>query len=77
MKNFEYFQNKETVLKSAIQKVENKLSWFKENQNSLSESILDTWNNYHDLHDRLIDRLSDNYFEYSQWHFNTHGYCFL
>jgi predicted transcriptional regulator len=73
MKTFEYFKQKETAIKNAIEKVETKLKWFKENQESLSYDILETWNNWHDLHDRLKDRLFDNYGDYQSYNFKTYG----
>ena len=33
------------------------------------------WNKLHDLHDRLINRLQDNYSDYQHWHFEEFGWC--
>ena len=76
-KNFQYFKEKEERLKKSIEKVESKLNWFKENKDSLDDKTLDTWNDWHDLKDRLKDRLSDNFHNYSSWHFSEHGWTII
>jgi hypothetical protein len=60
----EKFKHKETLLHFALKRVEQKLNWFDAEKDNLSESVLNTWNNWHDLEDRLKSRLRDNYLEY-------------
>ena len=67
MKNF---KNKETKLHSAIEKVNDALFKFSNG----SRLDVENWNNYHDLHDRLVDRLKDNLFDYQTYLFEKNGF---
>lgn len=32
------------------------------------------WNKWHNLEDRIVSRLKDNYSNYCDWHFQEHGW---
>jgi hypothetical protein len=59
------FIDKETAINKAIERVNNKLQYFNETPDL---PHLD-WNKWHDLHDRLQDRLIDNWSNFKEWHF--------
>lgn len=74
-------KNTETAINKAIKKVEVKLQWYNaENAkicgkwSEVEEEYFKRWNDWHDLHDRLIDALKDNYSEYQHYHFNKVGW---
>ena len=69
------FKDKERRLRLAIATVRAKLESFK----ILSESApndpqLTNWNNWHDLEDRLTDRLIDNWKAFKSWHWDTYQF---
>lgn len=68
------FIDRETRIKKAIERVKTKLQYFKDNSDILPESVLKHWNDWHDLHDRLINRLVDNWSDYKKWHFETYQF---
>ena len=59
--------DKQNRLQSAVDKVVNKLQEFKSNP----DKAPDNWNDWHDLHDRLNNRLVDNWKAYKNWHWET------
>ena len=61
------FIDKQTAINKAIDHVNNKLQYFKDTPNIDHKD----WNKWHDLHDRLQDRLVDNWSNFKEWHFNT------
>ena len=77
MKTIEWFLNKETQINISISKVESKLEWFKQNKDSLPVEVIETWNDWHDLHDRLQDRLQDNYCRCGSWKFQKYGFTVI
>jgi hypothetical protein len=64
------FIDKQTAINKAIERVNNKLQYFNENP-YLQHS---DWNKWHYLHDRLQDRLVDNWSNFKEWHFNTFNF---
>lgn len=66
--NLHYFQAKERQLKVALFKVKDRL--FKATQ----ENPLPNWNRWHDLQDRLEDRLKAHWDLYYDWHWSTQGW---
>lgn len=67
--NLQYFENKQNAINAAIERVAGKLGDF---ANGLIPP--DNWNNWHDLHDRLQNRLLDNWKEYKSWHWDKYGF---
>ncbi len=70
----EIFTQKESRLNSALSKVQNKLDYLAENQSNLPKAELDLWNNWHDLKDRITNRLWDNWSDFKDWHWEQFGY---
>ena len=70
----EIYVLKESRLNTALSKVEAKINWLSENQNILPSHELDKWNGWHDLKDRLNNRLWDNWTEFKAWHWEQ--FCF-
>ena len=66
------FIGKEIVLKNALDKVRAKLESFK--LKDFNDPELNTWNNWHDLEDRLNDRLIDNWKAFKSWHWDTYQF---
>jgi len=62
--------DKQNRLQSAVDKVVNKLHEFKNNPAQAPEN----WNSWHDLHDRLNNRLIDNWKAYKSWHWDTYHF---
>jgi len=67
MKNLKYFKKKEGLINRAIERVKDKLSWFKSegekiqgNWTDADREHLKDWNNWHDLQYRLEERLWQN-----------------
>jgi hypothetical protein len=61
------FKEKETALNLALTRVQNRLKYYAEN----SSQIFEDWNNWHDLEDRIKERLWQNWSNYKDWHFQT------
>lgn len=61
------FKDKETRLNLALTRVQNSLKHYAEN----SGQRFDDWNNWHDLEDRINERLWQNWSNYKDWHFET------
>lgn len=64
------FIDKQTAINKAIERVNNKLQYFNDNPQCENQD----WNKWHDLHDRLQDRLIDNWIAFKDWHFITFGF---
>ena len=65
---------KESRLKAALSKVQTKLDYLAENQNQLSDQDYNSWNNWHDLKDRIKNRLFDNWSDHMDWHWGEFGW---
>ena len=68
MKTKEYYINMETRLNIAKDKCHAVLCKYYEQGHG------DKWNEWLDLHDRIIRRLLDNLHEYRHWHFEQYGW---
>jgi hypothetical protein len=68
------FLKKQAQLNDALYRIDLKLDWFKENQENLPHNILKTWNNWHDLNDRIKDRVFENVRNYKIWHWEQYGF---
>ena len=71
------FKAIETRLNNAIKKVQDKLKWFEIMANNNHQGVkvnFNDWNKWHDLEDRLTDRLKDNYSNYKAWHWNEYQF---
>ena len=68
--NIDVFKQKEQRIKKAIKKVKTELNNFATG----NRKDVENWNNYHDLVDRLNDRLWQNWSEYKDWHWNNFGF---
>ena len=66
------FKDKETRLQNAINKVRAKLESF--HTLPPTDPQLNKWNDWHDLEDRLNDRLIDNWKAYKTWHWETYNF---
>jgi hypothetical protein len=62
---------KQLSLNKALERVKTRLAYYA--ANTVGNDFPD-WNNWHDLQDRIEDRLQDNYSAYSAWHFAKYGY---
>jgi len=71
MKAIEFYITKQDKLKTAIEKVKAELIKFSEGK----RKDVDNWNNFHDLEDRLTDRLKDNYYESQSNNFEKYGFA--
>jgi hypothetical protein len=65
------FKQKELSINAAIERVKIKLAYFEANKHNQD---FKEWNNWHDLEDRLIDRLKDNWSAFKDWHFTQFGF---
>lgn len=68
------FKQKENSLNLAIERVDRKLNYLKDNWQNMPPEEVNKWNNYHDLKDRLIDRKVKNLSDFYEWHFNEFGF---
>lgn len=73
--NFQKFLDKQTRLNNALNKVNAKLQYFNEvSQTGANLPEFENWNKWHDLHDRLKDRLQDNYNNFKNWHWEQYRF---
>ena len=72
--NTQYFQNQQERLLRAQKRIEVKLQWFKDNSDNLSEDVRQFWDSWHDLSDRINDRLLDNWQSFKSWHWDNYGF---
>ena len=63
----EKFIKKQTQLNKALDKVKARLTFYSEN--TTGNCDFPDWNNWHDLQDRIEDRLKNNYVNFLSWHF--------
>ncbi len=68
------FLENERKLKSALSRVKRKLNYFSDNRETLTEKDRENWNNWHDLENRLEDRIFQNWSDYKEWHFEENGF---
>lgn len=66
---YQYFKDKETRLNIALSKVQSKLKEYKDTPQIEHKD----WNDWHDLEDRLKERLMDNYLAYQSYLFEVNG----
>ena len=71
MKTIKFYIKKQDKLKTAIEKVKAELIKFSEGE----RMDKDNWNHFHNLEDRLTDRLKDNYFESQSNNFEKYGFA--
>ena len=64
MKTLEYFLRKQVKINNAVERVNKILIEFTEGKRDPER-----WNEVHDLKDRLIDRLYNNWSDYKDWHY--------
>jgi hypothetical protein len=79
------FVKKQDRLNAALEKVKSHLQYLadkyhgkgynKENGQEVKE--VETWNDWHDLEERIKNRLWDNYYDHQQWHFEKFGWAVL
>ena len=69
--NASKYIKKQDRLRAAIDRVNTQLSRFKD---GLCSDV-DNWDKFHDLKDRLQDKLAENYSEYQGKHFESFGWC--
>lgn len=74
------FKQKEDNLNRAIEKVKAKLLFY-DQQSAKIKGFSDQdrlffrdWNNWHDLEDRLNNRLWENWSEWKEWHWNKFAF---
>ncbi len=79
-KVFNFHKRKEAILQLAIQKVDIKLDFYSKESEKIQGNWSDSdrekfkdWNNLHDLKDRLMSRLNDNYCSYQSFCFRRFG----
>lgn len=65
------FKDKETRLNLALQRVQNRLKFYADNA---STNEFKDWNNWHDLEQRIKERLFDNWSSFKDWHFQQFGF---
>lgn len=77
----QYFISKQDSIQKAINRIQSKLEHYSNESAKIQGNWTDAdrerfkdWNNLHDLEYRLTSRLSDNYSNYQQWHFDTFGW---
>jgi hypothetical protein len=85
--NNQKFVDKQNRLNAALEKVRAHLQYLigkyhdrTVNFQSLKgkeKKEVDTWNDWHDLQDRIENRLIDNYQEAQRWHFKKFGWAVL
>ena len=75
------FIKKQEQLKRAIQRVQDKLESFKEEAQKIIGDWTDAhrekfkrWNDWHDLKERLKNRVWKNWSEYKSWHWGEYGF---
>jgi len=61
------FIKKQSQLNAALERVKNRLKFYAENTKGNCD--FPDWNNWHDLQDRIEDRLKNNYVNFLSWHF--------
>ena len=61
---------KQDVLNAALDRVKARLTYYSQNSSNRYED----WNQWHDLQDRIENRLQENYSKYLSWHFNEYGF---
>ncbi len=70
-------QNKLATMAEICQKeFYDKFDSMSDEQKDFWRAEFDTWNwnNWHDLEDRIVSRLKDNYSNYCSWHFEEKGW---
>lgn len=73
-KDASYFAKKEARILAAYERVKKHLAYLSENVDNLTEIEVNDWNKWHDLEDRLTDRLKDNASNFYDWHWNKYGF---
>ena len=80
-KDYDYFKKKEKLIHKAIERVKNKLLWFKSESEKIpgywtdeNREYFKDWNLWHDLQYRLENRMWDNWSEYKDWHWDTYQF---
>lgn len=74
MKTQEQFLEKQAKIITAIARVESKLNLYKAESEAGRTENIRNWNEWHDLKDRLKNRLIDNWGAFHDWHFGKFGY---
>lgn len=85
MKDNSKFVKKQDRLNAALEKVKNHLQYLLdkydhrrgEPRTETENEEVDTWNDWHDLQERIERRLIDNYQEAQNWHFQTFGWAVI
>lgn len=81
LKPFEHFKQKETRLKKALSKCDAKLNEFKSFADNVKQwteaehKKVERWNDWHDLRERIENRLIENYYNYQHQNFITNGFA--
>lgn len=68
------FLENERKLKNALSRVKRKLNYFSNNRETLTKKDSECWNDWHDLENRLEDRIFQNWSDYKEWHFEENGF---
>ncbi len=74
MRKTDQFKRKERRLRRALIKVKVRLLNLKLSQDSRQEKDFKSWNDLHDLEERLKGRLWDNWSDYKSAHWEIHGF---
>jgi len=70
MKTAEQFKAKETKLNKALKRVQDRLAFYLQTKDQDHPD----WNDWHDLEERITQRLWDNWSAFKDWHWEKFGF---